>query len=71
VLDSIYKNKHIYDDTHYTLEPTEWIMKEYSVGEMVMLDTMVCKKYQLPKDQYTLQIRFHDAISNKVSFSVE
>lgn len=71
ILDSLYKTNRPHDDTYYTLEPTEWIMKEYSAGELVMLDTTICKKFQLPKDQYTLQLRFHDAISNKVSFSVE
>ncbi|MDR3682036.1 MAG: hypothetical protein P4L41_18840 [Flavipsychrobacter sp.] len=71
ILDTLSKVKRRYDDTYYTMEPTEWIMKEYNVGELVMLDSTICKKYQLPKDKYTMQIQFHGAQSNTVSFTVD
>jgi len=71
ILDSLSKTKRRYDDTYYTLESTEWIMKEYNVAQLVMLDTAICKKYQLPKDKYTMQIRFHGSVSNTISFTVE
>jgi hypothetical protein len=70
VLDTLNKVRRRYDDTYYTMEPTEWIMKEYNVGELVMLDSTICKKYQLPKDKYTMQIQFHGAQSNTVGFTV-
>ncbi len=71
ILDSLSKTKRRYDDTYYTLGSTEWIMKEYNVAQLVMLDSTICKKYQLPKDKYTMQIRFHGSLSNVISFTVE
>ncbi len=65
---SYYKNIESY---YYTLKPAEWLLKEYTVSHLVVLDTVVCKKNKLPSGAYTLQLNIQDNLSNTVSFDAE
>ncbi len=65
---SYYKNIETY---YYTLRPAEWLLKEYSVSNLVVLDTIICRKNKLPPGPYTIQLNIQDNVSNTVSFRAE
>ena len=65
---SYYKNIESY---YYTLGPSEWLLKEYSVAHLVILDTTICKKNRLPAGSYTMQLNIQDNLSNTISFEAE
>jgi len=63
-----YKNIESY---YYTLGPSEWLLKEYNVQHLVVLDTTICKKGKLPPGSYNMQLSFQGNLSNTVSFQAE
>jgi hypothetical protein len=70
ILDTLTYYKHI-ESYYYTLQPSEWLLKEYSVSHLVVLDTTICKKGKLPAGSYTLQLNLQDNLSNEVTFQAE
>ncbi len=54
----------------YELKASEWLMKQFSVADMVVLNEKICKNGKLPPGEYTLQLNFQQNRSNIVKFTV-
>ncbi len=63
--DSVTMRRH-----QYVLKSSEWMMKQFSVADMVVLNEKICKNGKLPPGDYTLQLIFQQNRSNIVKFTV-
>jgi hypothetical protein len=54
----------------YVLKSSEWMMKQFSVADMVVLNEKICRNGKLPPGNYTLQLIFQGNRSNVVKFTV-
>ena len=63
-------DKEILARNQFTLKGNEWLMKQYSAADFVVLNKKVCKNGKLPPGTYTLQFIFQQNYSNEVTFTV-
>jgi hypothetical protein len=53
-----------------SLKPSEWMMKQFSVADIAVVNEAVCKNGKLPPGTYTLQFILQGNYSNVVTFTV-
>lgn len=70
ILDTASYYKHI-ESYYYTLQSSEWLIKEFNVTNLCVFDSSICRKGRLPAGKYSFQINFQDNPSNEVSFFAE
>jgi len=63
--DSVTMRRH-----QYVLKSSEWMMKQFSVADMVVLNEKICRNGKLPPGDYTFQLIFQGNRSNIVKFTV-
>jgi|GEM_PF-3622884 len=52
------------------LKPYEWLMKQFSVADIAVVNGAVCKNGKLPPGNYTLQFILQGNYSNVITFTV-